>query len=146
ILFGLTEFLFFRNDPEAWPVGSMSFWASLHNPEDFQHRVFLLVIALLAVVELLRAAERLPPLLAKYALPGLGAFGAIYLFFHKHSSGMGAMMHQATISGMADRPGMQPMFLSMNLVRREHLWFSLIGFVLLACKFLTDTGRLKGRW
>jgi hypothetical protein len=144
-LFGLAEFLFFRNDPEAWPVGPMSYWASLRDPEDFQHRVFVLLIVLLGVVELLRAADRLPPLFAKYALPALGAFGAVFLFFHRHSSAMGAMMHQ-TESGTFDDLGMRRMFLSMNLIRHEHLWISLIGFALLACKLLADTGRLKGRW
>ncbi|HEV2383592.1 MAG TPA: hypothetical protein VG206_27840, partial [Terriglobia bacterium] len=55
VLFGLAEFLLIRNDPEAWPVGPISFWASLHDPEDLQHRIFLLLVILMAVVELLRA-------------------------------------------------------------------------------------------
>ena len=147
ILFGLAEFLFFRNDPEAWPVGPMSFWASLHDPEDLQHRVFLLLVILIAVVELLRAADRLPPLAAKYALPALGCFGAIYLFFHKHGgAAMAALMTQAheprTIAG----PSMQQMMASMSLVRHEHLWFSIFGLALVAAKLLGDTGHLKGRW
>jgi hypothetical protein len=146
VLLALAEFLFFRNDPEAWPVGPMSFWASLHDPEDFQHRIFLLLVVLLAVVELLRAAERLPRLFARYALPGLGAFGAVYLFFHKHSVAMGAMMHHTAESGMSDDLGMQRMFLTMNLIRHEHLWFSVLGFALITCKLLADTGRLKSRW
>lgn len=143
ILFGLAEFLFFRNDPETWPVGPMSFWASLHNPEDLQHRIFLLLIVLIAVVELLRAADRLPRLAAKYALPALGAFGAVLLFFHKHGgSAMTAAMSQAPDSGGS----MQGMIASMNLVRHEHLWFSIFGFGFAAAKLLGDTGHLKGRW
>jgi hypothetical protein len=147
MLFGLAEFLFFRNDPETWPVGPKSFWATMHNAEDFQHRVFLLLIILIALVELLRAADRLPDLAAKYALPALGGFGAVYLFFHKHGGPeMAAMMDHPQQPGMVLSPGMQQMMASMKLVRHEHLWFSLFGFGLVAAKLLADTGHLKGRW
>jgi hypothetical protein len=150
VLFGLAEFLFFRNDPEAWPVGPTSFWASLHDPEDLQHRIFLLLVILMAIVELLRAAGRLPNLLAKYALPALGGFGAVYLFFHKHG---GAEMTALTGPAPAQAgmqhgtpPGIQQMMASMNLIRHEHLWFSILGFGLVAAKLLGDGGQLKGRW
>ena len=146
ILFGLAEFLFFRNDPEAWPVGPMSFWASLHDAEDLQHRIFLLLVILMAVVELLRAAGRLPALLAKYALPALGCFGAVYLFFHKHGAEMAAMMDPTQGSGAIASPKMQQMMAGMSLVRHEHLWFSIFGFALVAAKLLADMGHLKGRW
>ena len=147
VLFGFAEFLFFRNDPEAFPVGPMSFWASLRDPEDLQHRIFLLLVILLALVELLRAANRLPRLLAEYALPALGTFGAIYLFFHKHGgAAMATMMHHMQESSMAADPGMHQMLLSMSLIRHEHMWFSMMGFALVACKLLADTGRLTGRW
>jgi hypothetical protein len=146
-LFGLAEFLFLRNDPETWPVGPMSFWASLHNAEDLQHRIFLLLVILLAVVELLRAAGRLPNLAAKYALPALGVFGAVYLFFHKHGGPqMAAMMEHAQAQAGTQPPAMQQMMASMTLVRHEHLWFSIFGFGLAAAKLLADSGHLKGRW
>lgn len=132
ILFGLAEFLFFRNDPEAWPVGPMSFAASLHDPEDFQHRIFLLLVILIALIEVLRAADRLPGFLAKFGLPALGAFGATLLFFHKHG---GPEMDMNSTQGVA----------SMNLVRHEHFWFSTFGFALVAAKLVADAGYLKGR-
>jgi hypothetical protein len=143
MLFGLAEFLFFRNDPESWPVGPVSLWASLHDPETFQHRVFLVLILAIALVELLRAADRLPVPLAKYALPALGVFGGVYLFFHKHGGDMAAMMKDPA---MAASPAMQQMMASMNLVRHEHLWISLAGFGLAAAKLLGDIGIIKGRW
>jgi hypothetical protein len=146
-LFGLAEFLLIRNDPDTWPVGPKSLWASLHNAEDLQHRIFLLVVILIAIVELLRAADRLPNLLAKYALPALGAFGAIYLFFHKHGGEeMAALMDQSQAQPGMQATAMQQMMASMNLVRHEHLWFSIFGFGLVAAKLLADTGHLKGRW
>jgi hypothetical protein len=147
VLFGLAEFLFFRNDPEAWPTGPMSFWASLHDPEDLQHHIFLLLIILMALVELLRAANRLPPLPAKYALPALGGFGAVYLFFHKHGgTAMAEMMNYAREPGNSASSGRQQMMASMTLVRHEHLWFSIIGFGFVVARLLGDTGHLKGRW
>jgi hypothetical protein len=144
ILFGLAEFLFFRNDPEAWPVGPMTFWASLHDPEDLQHRIFLLLIILIAVIELLRAAGRLPGFLARYGLPLLGAFGGVLLFFHKHGGpGMAAAMRG--VGDSSANPAMRHAMASMSLVRHEHLWFSLFGFGLVIAKLLADAGYLKGR-
>jgi len=140
-LFGLAEFLFFRNDPEAWPVGPMSFSASLHNPEDLQHRIFLLLVVLIAVIELLRAADRLPGFLAKFGLPILGTFGAVYLFFHKHG---GSEMEMA-MSNAASTQAMQRAMASMAVVKHEHLWFSLCGFGLVAAKLLADAGYIRGR-
>jgi copper resistance protein D len=142
-LFGLVEFLFLRNDPEAWPIGPIGFWASLKDPEVFQHRVFVLLLLVIAVVELLRAADRLPPLLQKLALPGLALFGGIYLFFHKH--GGTEMEQMMSDPAMASTPAMQSMMASMMLVKHEHLWFSICGFGLAAAKLVADAGRLKGR-
>jgi copper resistance protein D len=142
-LVGLAEFLFLRNDPETWPIGPIGFWVSFRDPEDLQHRIFVLLILVIAVVELLRAADRLPPLLQKFALPGLALFGGIYLFFHKHG-GM-EMKQMMSDPAMASSPAMQSMMGTMELVKHEHLWFSIFGFGLAAAKLLADTGRLKGR-
>jgi len=110
----------------------------------FQHRVFTLLLLVIAIVELLRAADRLPPLLQKFALPGLALFGGIYLFFHKHGGeGMEQMMANPA---MASSPAMQSMMASMESVKHEHLWFSMFGFGLAAAKLFADTGRLKGRF
>ena len=145
-LLGLAEFLFIRHDPEAWPNGSIGLWASLKDPEVFQHLVFVLLLLVMAIVELLRAGDRLPPILAKYSLPALAVVGGIYLFFHKH----GAAEMEQMMSHMSDpaRASSQPtksMMASMNLVKHQHLWFSVFGFGLAFAKLLADTGRLKGR-
>jgi hypothetical protein len=145
-LFGLVEFLFLRNDPEAWPIGPIGLWASLKDPEVLQHRVFLLLLLVMAVIELLRATDRLPPLLCKFALPGLAVFGGVYLFFHKHGGlEMQQMMQHMSEPAMASSSAMKGMMASMDLVKHEHLWFSISGFGLAAAKLLADTGRLKGR-
>ncbi|MGE5414614.1 MAG: hypothetical protein ACM3NW_10585 [Syntrophomonadaceae bacterium] len=143
VLFGMVEFLFIRNDPEAWPTGSIGLWESLKDPEVFQHRVFLLMLLAIAVIELLRAADRLPPFLQKYGLPALAVAGGVYLFFHKHGGeGMEKMMADPS---MASSPNMAAMMASMEMVKHEHMWFSLFGFGLAAAKLLADGGKLKGR-
>ncbi len=146
VLFAMVEFLFLRNDPETWPAGPIGLWASLKDPEVFQHRIFLLLLLAMAIIELLRAADRLPPFFQKYSLPALVVSGGIYLFFHKHGGAeMAKMMEQMKDPAIAASPAMQRMMASMDRVRHEHLWFSLIGFGLAAAKLLGDTGRLKGR-
>ena len=139
VLLGLVQFLFFRNDPEAWPVGPMTFWDSMHG-EDLQHRVFLVLLLAIAVVELLRASNRLPVFLAKYSLALLAAAGGIYLFFHKHGGG-----DMAGMSGTSNDPAMQQMLDSMKTVLNEHMWFSILGFGVAGGRLLGDTGILKGR-
>jgi hypothetical protein len=143
VLFGMVEFLFLRNDPEAWPSGPIGLWASLKDPEVFQHRVFLLLLLAMAIVELFRAANRLPPVLQTYAFPVLAVLGGVYLFFHKHG---GADMAQMMADpAMASSPAMAGMMASMDLMKHEHMWFSIFAFGLAAAKLLADGGRLKGR-
>jgi hypothetical protein len=146
VLLGLVEFLFIRNDPESWPTGSVGLWASLNDAEVFQHRVFVLLLVAMVVVELLRAGDRLPPLFAKFSLPGLAVLGGIYLFFHKHGgTEMQQMMQQMSDPAVASSPGMKSMMASMDTVKHEHLWFSLLGFGLAGSRLLLDGGWLKGR-
>lgn len=146
VLIGLVEFLFIRNDPESWPIGSVGLWASLRDPEVFQHRVFVILLILIALVELLRAGDKLAPFFARYALPGLAVIGGVYLFFHKHGgAAMQNMAQQMSDPAVASSPAMQSMMAAMKTMKHEHLWFSLIGFGLAGAKLLADTGRLKGR-
>jgi putative copper resistance protein D len=137
VLLGLVQFLFFRNDPEAWPVGPLSFWDSLQG-EDLQHRVFLLLLLAIAVVELLRAGSRLPEFFAKYSVAILAGLGGVYLFFHNHG---GEDMSRATTEA-----SMQQMMASMNTVLHEHMWFSVLGFGVAGSRLLGDARILKGQW
>ena len=146
MLLGLAEFLFLRNDPKAWPIGPIGFWTSMQDPAVIQHRVFVVLIALIAVVELLRAADRLPPLLQKFALPALAVFGGIYLFFHKHGGvHMQQMMQHQSGQSMTANPEMTSMLASMRVVKHEHLWISIFGFGFAISRLLADTLVLKGR-
>ncbi len=140
VLLGLVQFLFFRNDPEAWPTGPWGFWASMQDPEDLQHRVFLLLLLLIAVVELLRAGDRLPMFFAKYSVALLAAVGAAFLIFHQHGGSMAGM--SPTMTGTE----MQQMMASMNTVLQEHKWFSMLGFGVAGSRLLGDARILRGRW
>jgi hypothetical protein len=145
-LLGLAEFLFFRMDPETWPTGPVSFWASLHDAEELEHRIFLALIILMGVVELLRAGDRLRPFFAKYALPGLATFGGIFLFFHHHGGeSMMQMVMEPNGPSMMTSPTMQQAMASMKLVMHEHMWFSIFGFGLAGAKLLGDMRYIKGR-
>ena len=145
VLFGLAEFLILRNDPKAWPTGPIGFWVSNQDPATLQHRIFVVLIFAIALVELFRAADKLPPFLQVWALPALAVFGGIYLFFHKHGGLAMQQIMQAMPSGGADNPAMNSMIASMNWLKHEHVWFSICGFALAAAKLLGDGGILKGR-
>jgi hypothetical protein len=146
MLLGLVEFLFLRNDPKAWPIGPYGFWMSFQDPSVLQHRIFVLLLLVLAIVELLRAGDRLPRLLQIYAVPAIAVFGASYLFFHIHGGiETQQMMKHASDPAMTSNPVMQSLMASMGVVKNEHLWFSVFGFGLAAAKLLADGGVLKGR-
>ena len=146
MLLGLVEFLFLRNDPKAWPIGPYGFWISFKDPAVLQHRVFILLILAIAVIELLRAADRLPAVLRQFALPSLAAFGGVYLFFHKHGGlAMQQMMQHLSDPAMAHSPAIQRVIASMDWIKHEHLWFSITGFGLAAAKLSGDSGLLRGR-
>jgi hypothetical protein len=145
-MFGLAEFLILRNDPKAWPIGPIGFWVSLQDPAVLEHRIFVLLIIAIGVLEMFRAAGKLPKSLQLFGLPALAVFGAIFLFFHKHG-GLAAqqMMLHASDPAMATNPAMEQMNASMALIKHEHFWFSMTGFGLAAAKLLADGGILKGR-
>lgn len=146
MLFGMVEFLILRNDPMTWPLGPIGFWFSMRSPEVFQHRVFILLILGMAIVELLRAADRLPPFLFRYSLPALALVGAILILIHKHSGPemQMAMQMQGGMAGATGDPA-ESMEASMARIKHEHLWFAIVGFGFVVTRLLADTGKLPGR-
>jgi hypothetical protein len=148
MLFGLVEFLILRNDPMTWPLGPIGFWYSMQATEVFQHRIFILLILGMATTELLRAADRLPPLLARYSLPALALIGSLLIMFHQHSGpAMQLAMGSQAMGGMP-MTGADPaeaMEASMARIKHEHLTFAIVGFGFVLTKLLADTGRLPAR-
>jgi putative copper resistance protein D len=84
---GLAVFLLIRSDPEAWPMGSISFWASFREPEVAQHRIFMLLITVFAFFEWGVRTGRTRSPRAALVLPLLCALGGAILLTHSHALG-----------------------------------------------------------
>jgi copper resistance protein D len=81
----LGGFLWFKADPEVWPLGDVGFWASLRDPEVVQHRVFVLLIAGFAVFEWRVRTGRIRNARAALVFPLIIAVGAALLLTHSHA-------------------------------------------------------------
>ncbi|MDR5730285.1 MAG: CopD family protein [Terriglobia bacterium] len=84
---GLAIFLFLRADPEAWPLGPRSFWASFYNPEDLEHRLYILLIVSFVAFEWSVQTHRLQSPKASLVFPAVCALGGALLLTHNHSLG-----------------------------------------------------------
>ena len=84
---GLAVFLLIRSDPEAWPMGSISFWASVREPEVAQHSIFMLLITVFAFFEWGVRTGRTRAPRAALVLPLLCALGGAILLTHSHALG-----------------------------------------------------------
>lgn len=85
LFLGLATFLFFRNDPRAWPLGPAGFWESMVLPDVLQHRLVVLLIIGLAVFEWLVRIGRLSRPGWRYVFPVLCAVGGAILLTHSHA-------------------------------------------------------------
>jgi putative copper resistance protein D len=81
----LGGFLWFKADPEVWPLGDVGFWASLRDPEVVQHRLFVLLIAGFAVFEWRVRTGRINSPRAALVFPLVVALGAALLLTHSHA-------------------------------------------------------------
>ena len=84
---GLALFLFLRADPEAWPLGPRGFWDSFYNPEDLQHRLFILLIVSFVAFEWSVQTQRLRSSNAALVFPAVCALGGALLLTHNHTLG-----------------------------------------------------------
>ena len=83
ILLGV--FLFFRSDPEVWPLGDIGFFASLRDIEVLQHRVFVLLIVGFALFEWRVRAGNWNNHTAALVFPLMCAAGGTLLLTHSHA-------------------------------------------------------------
>jgi putative copper resistance protein D len=81
----LALFLVVRNDPEAWPLGPIGFWASFAQPEIAQHRMFMVLVMLFGAFEWAVRTGRLPARPWGYAFPLICAVGGGLLLTHSHT-------------------------------------------------------------
>ncbi len=82
---GLAVFLFFRSDPETWPMGDIGFLESFRDVEVLQHRFFVLLIAVFAFFEWRVRATNWNNRYAPLVFPLLCAAGGTMLLTHSHA-------------------------------------------------------------
>jgi copper resistance protein D len=85
LFFGLAGFLFFRSDPETWPLGSIGFFESFRDVEVLQHRVFVLLVVVFAAFEWRVRAKRLQNGRLALVFPLMCAGGGALLLTHNHA-------------------------------------------------------------
>ena len=82
---GLAAFLFFRADPEVWPMGEVGFFDSLRDVEVLQHKAFVVLIVLFAFFEWRVRATGWANRKARLVFPLLCAAGGTLLLTHSHA-------------------------------------------------------------
>jgi len=85
VFLGLGVFLFFRSDPETWPLGDIGFLASFRDVEVLQHRFYVLLLAVFAWFEWRVRATSWDNPHAALVFPLLCAFGGAMLLTHSHA-------------------------------------------------------------
>nr|WP_294507916.1 CopD family protein [uncultured Rhodopila sp.] len=82
---GLAVFLFFRADPEVWPMGKVGFFDSLRDVEVLQHKSFVVLIVAFAFFEWRVRATGWANKTARLVFPLLCAVGGTLLLTHSHA-------------------------------------------------------------
>ena len=85
IFVALAVFLFFRSDPEVWPLGEVGLLESLRDPEVVQHRIFVLLIAGFGIFEWRVRTGRIRRPGAALVFPLMIALGGALLLTHQHA-------------------------------------------------------------
>jgi putative copper resistance protein D len=82
---GLAVFLFFRSDPETWPMGEIGFLESFRDVEVLQHRFFVLLILVFTWFEWRVRATNWNNRYAVLVFPLLCVAGSTLLLTHSHA-------------------------------------------------------------
>lgn len=81
----LAVFLFFRADPENWPMGPNGFWASFAVTDVLQHRAAVVLIIVFAIFQYRVETQQLNSMYAALVFPGVCALGGVVLLTHTHA-------------------------------------------------------------
>jgi putative copper resistance protein D len=81
----LAVFLFFRADPENWPMGPNGFWESFSQADVLQHRVAVLLIIVFAIFQYRVETKRVKSMGAALVFPAVCALGGVVLLTHTHA-------------------------------------------------------------
>jgi putative copper resistance protein D len=85
VFLGLAVFLFFRSDPEVWPMGDIGLWESMRDPEVVQHRFFVVLTVAFALFEWRVRRDKITTGWAPLVFPLLTAIGGGALLTHSHA-------------------------------------------------------------
>jgi putative copper resistance protein D len=81
----LAVFLFFRADPENWPMGPNGFWESFAVTDVLQHRAAVVLIIVFAIFQYRVETRQLNSMYAALVFPGVCALGGVVLLTHTHA-------------------------------------------------------------
>ena len=81
----LAVFLFFRADPENWPMGPNGFWESFAVTDVLQHRAAVVLIIIFAIFQYRVETKRLKSMAAALVFPAVCAIGGVVLLTHTHA-------------------------------------------------------------
>lgn len=81
----LAIFLFFRADPENWPLGPNGFWESFKVTDVLQHRLAVVLIIVFAIFQYRVETNRVKSMTAALVFPAVCALGGVVLLTHTHS-------------------------------------------------------------
>jgi copper resistance protein D len=81
----LAVFLFFRADPENWPMGPNGFWESFAVTDVLQHRLAVVLIIVFAVFQYRVETRRVKSMAAALVFPAVCALGGVVLITHTHA-------------------------------------------------------------
>jgi putative copper resistance protein D len=81
----LAVFLFFRADPENWPLGPNGFWESFQQTDVLQHRAAVVLIIVFAIFQYRVEMKRVKSMTAALVFPGVCALGGMVLLTHTHA-------------------------------------------------------------
>jgi copper resistance protein D len=81
----LAVFLFFRADPENWPLGPNGFWESFAVSDVLQHRAAVVLIIIFAVFQYRVETKRVKSQAAALVFPAVCAIGGVVLLTHTHA-------------------------------------------------------------
>ena len=81
----LAVFLFFRADPENWPMGPNGFWESFAETDVLQHRAAVVLIIVFAVFQYRVETLRVKSMAAALVFPAVCALGGVVLLTHTHA-------------------------------------------------------------
>lgn len=85
LFLGLAGFLFFRSDPETWPMGDISLLDSLRDVEVLQHRFYVVLLIGFAVFEWRVRLGHVRAQWMTLVFPLLTAIGGAALLTHSHA-------------------------------------------------------------